>query len=58
MKERTAVEGIPSRDNPTVELPQAKVLRETFRGFSQCLIPSLTRYPFLCRVSLALDVAL
>lgn len=56
-KERMAVEGILQRENLSVEGPLAKVSPETFRGFSRALIPSLTRCLFLCRVPLALDVA-
>ena len=41
-----------------MERPLAKVLRETCRGFSHPLIPSVTRYPSLYCVRLALDVAL
>ena len=60
MKEHMEVEGILQRDNLSVESvegPLAKVSPGTLRGFSRALIPSLTRCLFLCRVPLALDVA-
>lgn len=41
-----------------MERPLAKALRETFRGSSHPLNPSVTRYPSLYCVHLALDVAL
>lgn len=57
-KERMAVELVPYRDNLAVERPLAKVLRETCRGFSHPLIPSVTRYPSLYCVPLAFDFEL